>query len=456
MSTLPVIALLDIGKTNKKLFLLDTSYQVVHEYSERFPEVTDEDGDPCEDLRALQTFVVHALSSLSENNAWDICAVQFSAYGASLVYLNEQGQPLTPLYNYLKPYPKSLSREFYETYGDAEQIAAATASPVLGSLNSGMQFYRLRKQQPERFKQVRHALHLPQYLSWLITGQAVSELTSIGCHTQLWDFSQNTYHRWVQQEHLQERLAPIIPSNNVFPARNLPLQCPVGVGLHDSSAALIPYLASFQEPFILLSTGTWCIALNPFNSSPLTREELQLDCLCYMDYQGNPVKASRLFAGHEHEQQARRIADHFQVSVDTLTTMPFNPQMALRSSLATPQAKDPIQGLKLFQQRPLNEFRSAEEAYHQLILDLVCAQYHALHRVLQQSPVRQIFVDGGFSQNQIFMTLLASVFPEIEVSAASIPQATSIGAALAIHSHWNPLPIPQNLVSCKRYYASLS
>ena len=37
----------------------------------------------------------------------------------------------------------------------------------------------------------------------------------------------------------------------------------VGAGLHDSSAALIPYLSAFREPFILLSPGTWCISLNP-------------------------------------------------------------------------------------------------------------------------------------------------------------------------------------------------
>ncbi|EOR95143.1 Rhamnulokinase RhaK in alpha-proteobacteria [Arcticibacter svalbardensis MN12-7] len=81
-----------------------------------------------------------------------------------------------------------------------------------------------------------------------------------------------------------------------------------GIGLHDSSAALIPFLASFQEPFMLLSTGTWCVSLNPFNQLPLTEDELKKDCLCYISYKGNPVKASRLFAGNEHEQQTKKIS----------------------------------------------------------------------------------------------------------------------------------------------------
>src|SRR6185436_17742410 len=95
----------------------------------------------------------------------------------------------------------------------------------------------------------------------------------------------------------------------------------VGAGLHDSSAALIPYLATFREPFILLSTGTWCISLNPFNHSQLSDYELDQDCLCYLSYEGKPVKASRLFAGYEHEQQVKRLADHFNKPLDHYSTV---------------------------------------------------------------------------------------------------------------------------------------
>jgi hypothetical protein len=57
-------------------------------------------------------------------------------------------------------------------------------------------------------------------------------------------------------------------------------------------------------------------SLNPFNDIPLTFEELQYDCLCYMHYQGKPVKASRLFSGYEHEIQTKRIAQHFGAEND--------------------------------------------------------------------------------------------------------------------------------------------
>ena len=68
--------------------------------------------------------------------------------------------------------------------------------------------------------------------------------------------------------------------------------------------------------FILISTGTWCISLNPFNDTPLTVEELKKDSLCYLGYQGKPVKASRLFAGYQHEQQTQKLAKYFHKPLD--------------------------------------------------------------------------------------------------------------------------------------------
>ena len=55
MNRQPVIAILDVGKTNKKLFLIDEGYNIVAEYAQQLAEVTDEDGFPCEDLPKLHT-----------------------------------------------------------------------------------------------------------------------------------------------------------------------------------------------------------------------------------------------------------------------------------------------------------------------------------------------------------------------------------------------------------------
>ncbi|CAN5289590.1 FGGY-family carbohydrate kinase [soil metagenome] len=447
MKAKPVIAIFDVGKTNKKLFLFDENYRIVFERTARFIETVDEDGFACENLESLKLSIFDSLNEISRLKEFQVKAINFSAYGASFVLVGEDGTPVAPLYNYLKPYPQELLKHFYEKYSGEEDFALQTASPSLGSLNSGLQLYRLKMEQPELFKRTKYALHLPQYLSLLLTGVYCTDLTSIGCHTAMWDFEKNRYHEWIRREGIALKLAPIEPASTTHKALSPESNYSVGSGLHDSSAALIPYLSNFSVPFILISTGTWCISLNPFNQLPLTTDELKSDCLCYLQYQGTPVKASRLFSGFEHEQQVKRIAEHFKYDAIIFRTMLFDPEVSSRLKSKHPQNIN-------FAERVLSSFNNATEAYHQLLADLVSAQKASTRLVLKGPTVKRVFVDGGFSKNSVFMHLLAASFPEMEVFAASMAQASAVGAALVLHQQWNTKPIPNDLIELKYYSAS--
>lgn len=451
----PVIAIFDVGKTNKKLFLIDENYSIVYERSARFVETVDEDGEACENLESLKSSVYDSLNQVMQLKEFDIKAINFSTYGASFVYLDEKGEPLTPLYNYLKEYPEALKAAFYAKYGGEEKISLETASPVLGSLNSGMQLYRLKNERPELFNRIKYALHLPQYLSYLLTGKAVADITSIGCHTQLWDFNKDEYHQWVKTEEIDQKFGEFTPADTTIKTTFLGKEVSVGVGLHDSSAALIPYLANFNTPFVLISTGTWCISLNPFNQEPLQADELKKDCLCYMHFKGKAVKASRIFAGNEHEVQLKRIASHFDRAAYLFKHLKFNPGLVLKLVNKVPenqQAQTAFSLTSAFPARDLNVFQTAEEAYHQLIIDLIKQQVYSLKLILN-AGVRRIFVDGGFGKNAIYMHLLASAVPDIEVYASSVSQATAIGTALAINNVWNDNPAPTDMINLKYYSA---
>lgn len=426
-SKIPVIAIFDIGKTNKKFLLFNESYEVVFERSVQLGEIQDEDGEPCEDLSALTNWVKSTYDEASQNPEFNIEALNFSTYGASFVHLDRTGKPCAPLYNYLKKFPAYLHQKFYTTYGDENEIARATASPILGNLNSGLQLYLIKHAKPKLFKEIKVSLHLPQYISSLFTGRFFSDITSIGCHTQLWDFDKKDYHRWVAQENLDDLLPPVTHSDLVLDISTSDKNIRCGIGLHDSSAALIPYLKKFSEPFMLLSTGTWCISLNPFNHSTLTADELKQDCLCYLSYQGKPVKASRLFSGHEHEQQIKRLATHFNKAETYFSTVTY--QNGMRISKDYNPETD------------LTSFQNYDEAYHALINSLVRKQFSSSMLVLKDQPVKHIFVDGGFSKNDVFMNLLAKYFPALEVFSSSVAQASALGAAMVINGRpENSLP----------------
>ena len=453
MTPNPVIAIFDIGKTNKKFFLIDETYNIVLERSVQLEEITDEDGDACDDVNLLGKWITKTLTEILEIKKFDVKAINFSAYGASLVYIDENGKVLTPLYSYLKTYPEKIKNELYDKYGGTEKISCETASPLLGSLNSGMQLYRIKQEKPDLYSQIKYALHLPQYVSYLITQIPYSDITSIGCHTQLWNYQQNNYHQWVIEEGIDKKLAPVLSSDKTIEVLFADKNLKSGSGLHDSSASLIPYLAVFKEPFVLISTGTWCISLNPFNNNPLTEEELKKDCLCYMDYHGKQVKASRLFAGNEHEQQIKKIAEHFNQPHDFYKKIKYNNSAVTVLKRSYSFNENPDVGIceSGFSNRSLSVFKDHEEAYHCLMLDIIHQQHFSTQLIIHDANVNQIFVDGGFSNNSIYMHLLASVFSQFEVFAASIAQATAMGVALAIHKDWNTQPLPADMVKLKYY-----
>ena len=175
-------------------------------------------------------------------------------------------------------------------------------------------------------------------------------------------------------------------------------------------------------------------------------------------YEGKPVKASRLFSGNDHDQQVKRISDHFNQNAAKYRTLPFDPEVigTLRKRNSPSEKDAPNRNiLKIcpFANREISDFSTDEEAYHQLILDIISQQYVSTQLVLRGTTVKRIFVDGGFSKNAIYMNLLAAHFPAIEVFAASVAQATAVGTALSIHTAWNTKEIPNDLIELK-YFSS--
>lgn len=442
-STVPVTAVFDIGKTNKKFLLFNKDYKIIHSEQTILDQAEDEDGFPCEDLNLLEDWIKNQLRSVIHSKKFNITTLNFSTYGASLVHINENGEAISPFYHYLKPYPDDLLKQFYTLYGGQKKVHLETASPPLGMLNSGLQLYWLKKSKTSILEKIRKSLHFPQYLSYLFTNEYTSELTSIGCHTMLWDFKNNKYHRWLEDEDLLRLLPDSQPNNLTREVSFEQVKFKAGPGIHDSSAALAPYLYAFDEPFILISTGTWSITLNPFNKEPLLFEELQKDCLCFMSIHGEQVKASRFFLGNEYAHQKKKLDRHFNRNTEEdAQDIDVNPAIlenlinennpAKKLELETAYSSGPCQ-----QDKPgewnLEKFSSYEEAYHQLMLDLVSIQAESIELAQGSDKIEKLIVTGGFSQNDLFVKILASRFPNKKVHTASLPHASALGAALVIN-----------------------
>ena len=430
-----MVLIFDIGKTNKKCFLFDEKYREVWKEYARFEEIKDEDGFPCDDVLAITEWITTTAKKILKKKEFDIKSINFSTYGASFVHIDKNGFPLTPLYNYLKPYPKKLLTTFYEKYGSEEKIAQETASPLLGMLNSGFQLYWLKNIRPKVYQKIHRSIHFPQYLSYLFTGIPVSEFTSIGCHTRLWNFKKQDYHSWVYKEGIVEKLPPIVDTNTCINIRFAGKPLKVGVGIHDSSAALLPYLRTTKRAFLLISTGTWSIALNSFSKEILSKNDLKKDCLNFLRIDGNIVKVSRLFLGHEYRIQLEKLQEHFKVKKDAHISLQFNETIykELNKNFKICFA---FESFQLKREQPektvLKTFPTYEMAYHQLMLELMQLQVESAELAIGNTSIDKLFIDGGFANNDLFAKLITLHFKHYKVRTTQSPSGSALGAAMVV------------------------
>jgi len=447
-----VIAIFDIGKTNKKLLLFDEGLGIVHQHEEKFKTTYDEDGFECDDIERIEIWIKSSLSELMTNDKYYVRAVNFCTYGATLVFLDGEEKRLTPVYNYLKEVPEAIQTKLFERYKGKCEFCRKTASPPLGLLlNSGIQILWLKQQHSELFQKLKSILHFPQYLSYLLTGQFVSEPTSIGCHTFLWDFDKNEYHDWIKDEGITLPK----PQLNTFTIKTEfeGKQLITGIGIHDSSSSLVPYIKGSKQNFILVSAGTWCINMNPFNHRPLTIEQLKKDCLAYLSIDQKPVISSRLFMGHIHDVNVKRMCSFFNVGENHFKNVKVNKVLIYNMLARGTQEKiffrKGIPSGYVDESVELSQFADFSEAYHRLMYDLTSLNVESIKLIsTPDDNIKYLYVSGGFARNMIFMQLLASFFSDIEVCTSEIDNSSALGAALVVWDNLNvghPLNIKLNV-----------
>ncbi|MGJ5641537.1 FGGY-family carbohydrate kinase [Formosa sp. S-31] len=430
-----VTAVFDIGKTNKKFFLFDKDFKEVYRAYTRFEEIKDEDGYPTENLPALQEWLKDLFHKILENKDYKVKAINFSTYGASFVHLDAEGKVLTPLYNYTKPMDQECIDSFYDKYGPELTFSQETGSSNSGMLNSGMQLYWLKHYKPDVFKKIKYSLHFPQYLSYIFTGIPLSEYTSIGCHTALWNYQIKDYHSWVYKEELHKILPPIVSTETSINMNYNGKRIKIGVGIHDSSSALLPYVRSIKKPFLLVSTGTWSISLNPFFDGQLSENDIKEGCINYMRINGKAVKSSRIFLGNFYRQNVQKLARHYRVFDDYHKTVIFDYEMYTKITenfkpIFNLDSADALNTEDIdFNTLP---YKCFETAYHHLMLEIVLLQVKSIEIAKGATKIKKLYIDGGFTANDVYINLLSHYLRDMKLRTTTSSLGSALGAAISI------------------------
>jgi hypothetical protein len=245
------------------------------------------------------------------------------------------------------------------------------------------------------------------------------------------------YHSWVSEQGIN--LPQPVPVNTVNEVVIEGKTIRTGIGIHDSSASLAPYFTGERGKFLLISTGTWCINMNPYNTEKLTVEQLDRDCLCYMSVTRQPVKSSRLFLGNMHDTGIKMLNEHFGTTEDFYRNVKFDQDLLkmLNSRYSGdkraffnsgPESREFKERIDLF------DFKSFDEAYHQLMNELCDLTIGSIRLILpEKDKTENIYITGGFAKNNLFVRLMARSFLSKKVYTSEIYNTSALGAALVIY-----------------------
>lgn len=417
-----LLGVFDVGKTNKKFILFSRDLRPLEAETTRVGEVKI--GDLlCDDVES----VVRWANSLLSKWAKRVSAVAVSTHGATLAFVGDRGELLLPMVSYNFDPGEEVKREFYERYGSPEELYMKTGTPPLGQLlNAGIQVFWVSRRFPEVYRRAR-VFFYPGYLTKVLSGFNSAEFTSLGCHTYLLELPSVRWSSVAEDLGVPRRMPEPV---DVWEALGKAEGIVFAPGIHDSNAALLPYLLVHSGDFVLASTGTWCVLMYPGAEFAPSREDLYRDVLYYVDALRRPVKAARFKGGYEFDHYVDVIRERF--NVDPLSFR-LNREKASdllkRGGVFFVPTLTPGTGQFPFSKpRVVGRVEDAESAYYYLNLSLAVQTWYGLN-LLAGGRSPPVFVQGGFARNDIYLAYLATLWRG-KVIVAEYPEATSLGAAI--------------------------
>jgi L-fuculokinase len=416
------VVVFDIGKTNLKLSLIDEDGTSLAE-SRRANRAVDASPYPFFDVDAIWDWLLNELMRLPEPHR--IGSIITTTHGATVALLGDDGLVLPVL-----DYEFTGVSEVDASYGSLRDDFDLTFSPALpGGLNVGRQLYWQSQRFPDAFARTRSIVPYPQYWAWRLSGIAVGEVTSWGCHTDLWDVTRSQMAPMVNKLGWQSLFPPLREAGatlgtllpDVAARTGLRADCRVVCGIHDSNASLVKYLygaPSVQAPMNVISSGTWVLVAGI--GAPLSVLDPHRDMLANVDASGRAVACARFMGGREFSVLSAGQTD--DCSWNDIATLVAQETLALPSFAPLggpwPGRRGEIRG---------PQPASTQESYALATLYAALVTDNCLTRLKSRG---EIVIEGAFTANRHFAALLATLRPEQAVWVSEDRSGTTGGAYL--------------------------
>lgn len=302
-----LVALVDIGKTNSRLALLDPHDGREIWSARRTNAIVHTALGRELDVAAIERWLIDTLRDAPHTKR--VSVIVPVAHGAAAVLVDRDNNVVAAP-DYEDPRYESLAAAYRVERDQYEH----TFSPELPlGLNLGRQLFCLEQTQPELFAAAAHVLLYPQYWAWRFSGIGASEITSLGCHSDLWRPREMSFSALARRRNWTrllpalrfagDILGPVTPQ--MVAATGLDPGCQVACGIHDSNCSYLKFFTgrSRRQPFSVISSGTWTVVMT--NRADLARLREDRDMLANVDAFGSPVATARFMGGREYEAIAR-------------------------------------------------------------------------------------------------------------------------------------------------------
>ncbi len=411
------IAVIDIGKTNAKLALVDaagTEISVITRAN------TVLQGPPYAhfDTEGIWRFLLDGLRAFQAAHGID--GISITTHGACAALLAADGGLAAPVLDYEDAGPDSLRADYDAVRPD---FALTGSARLPGGLNLGAQIFWQLARDPGLLARLDTVVTWPQYWGFRLTGQRACDLCSLGCHTDLWNPVEGTFSDLPARIGIADKIAPARRPDEVLGNLLPDLQAetgigavPVLVGIHDSNASLLPHLMARAAPFSVISTGTWVVVM-AMGAAAVTLDPAR-DTLINVNALGQPVPSARFMGGREYEM--------IREGRDTRATPADAQGVLARELMLWPSVvgdSGPFQGRKPGWS---DVSRTAEETEVALGYYLALMTAECLAQIGAQGPS---IVEGPFAANPWYCQMLAAATGRGVVPSTS-RTGTAAGAAL--------------------------
>ncbi len=422
-----LIAVLDIGKSNTRLFLVAPDGGIIWSCARASAAISCAPlpGEPTPalalDIEGIEAWLLHALGTCPHRQ--QIRAILPIAHGAAMVLTGSGGKVLLAP-DYEDPYFERCRAE-YELLRDP--FSESLSPNLTAGLNLGRQIFTLQRLAPRFFTKVEMILTYPQYWAWRLSGVAASEITSLGCHTDLWLPAQGGFSHLARAMGWTGYFPPLQPASHalgglrpeIAAATGLAPGCTVFCGIHDSNASYLAHLVTQPagKDFTVVSSGTWCVIFAP--AAPLANLREAEDMLCNLDARGGLVPTARFMAGREYAAIAGPEGARATPTLEGLACVLAAGALALPSfAPGGPFPEAPGQMLAASALAP--EGRAAlATLYCALMVD------NSLERLGVSGA---ILIDGPLAASPLFPRILKSLRPDAEI----LPAQSKVGIIPAV------------------------